>query len=213
MYHIRPSRSEAALAAVYGAGAMARTEKLVLTTTSLRNVVLADAADAHYYEVWTPPWERHRTRVGRLEPRSRAFEPVAELLNGHALRPGPSGRGGGGAGKGRGKGKEEDPKSVVAVRMYGRGEFRAVDEFLHVEEGAVDGVRGGLGGAGEAKGKGRAAWGGKPDECVEGAWEGAESEPGPSSRRKGKESERERESGADERVQRGCEYEGGEGDV
>ncbi|KAI0373197.1 hypothetical protein BV20DRAFT_962997 [Pilatotrama ljubarskyi] len=101
-----------------------KTHRLVLTTTSLRNVVLANATDVLYYEVVTPRWERHLTRVSRLDPNTRCFDPVVELLNGHS--PGSTG------------GKDEDAKRVVALRFYGGGELRAVDEFLHVEPRKAD---------------------------------------------------------------------------
>ena len=65
VYHIRSS------------GSSATTHKLVFTTTSLRNVVLANASDVLYYEVVTPAWERHRTRVTRLDVRTQEFAVVA----------------------------------------------------------------------------------------------------------------------------------------
>lgn len=113
VYHIEPTRSS-------GSGlASSKTQKLVMTTTSLRNVVLANASDVLYYEVVTPVWERHLTRISRLDVKTQGFDTVAELLNGHA--------------PGDVKGREEDAKRVMAFRMYGGGEYRAVDEFLHVE--------------------------------------------------------------------------------
>ncbi|KAI0689034.1 hypothetical protein C8T65DRAFT_546062, partial [Cerioporus squamosus] len=53
--------------------------KLVLTTTSLRNVVLANASDVLYYEVVTPVWERHRTCISRLDVKTQGFHVVAEM--------------------------------------------------------------------------------------------------------------------------------------
>ncbi|TFK87695.1 hypothetical protein K466DRAFT_469438, partial [Polyporus arcularius HHB13444] len=53
--------------------------KLVMTTTSLRNVVLANASDVLYYEVVTPVWERHLTRISRLDVKTQGFDTVAEL--------------------------------------------------------------------------------------------------------------------------------------
>ncbi|KAI0355083.1 hypothetical protein OH77DRAFT_343125 [Trametes cingulata] len=106
-----------------------KTHRLVLTTTSLRNVVLANATDVLYYEVVTPRWERHLTRISRLDPNTRCFDLVAELLNGQS--PGTAGAGAGA--------KDDDAKRVVALRFYGAGELHAVDEFLHVEpHGAME---------------------------------------------------------------------------
>ena len=126
VYDIRPSGS-------------AKTHKLVLTTTSLRNVVLANASDVLYYEVVTPVWERHRTRVSRLDVKTRGFDVVAEMLNGHA--------------PGDVRGREEDAKRVMALRMYGAGEYKAVDEFLHVETAPEDES---VSSGGDVKGKGKA---------------------------------------------------------
>ena len=121
VYHIEPSRSSGS---GLGVGS-SKAQKLVLTTTSLRNVVLANASDVLYYEVVTPVWERHRTRVSRLDIKTRGFNIVAEMLNGHA--------------PGDVKGREEDAKRVMALRMYGGGEYRAVDDFLHVESNLSNG--------------------------------------------------------------------------
>ncbi|RPD59299.1 hypothetical protein L226DRAFT_104552 [Lentinus tigrinus ALCF2SS1-7] len=121
VYHIEPSRSSGS---EFGS-ASSTTQKLVMTTTSLRNVVLANASDVLYYEVVTPVWERHLTRVSRLDIKTRGFNVVAEMLNGHP--------------PGDVKGREEDAKRVMAYRMYGGGEYRAVDEFLHVEANPANG--------------------------------------------------------------------------
>ncbi|KAH9918349.1 uncharacterized protein BXZ73DRAFT_105230 [Epithele typhae] len=135
VYHIRNSRTPSAVPG--------KPDKLVFTTTSLRNVVLADRRDRRYYEVRTPPWERHRTRVGRMD--AVVFEPLAELLNGHAPVLGVgspvSVSVAGGEGRGPGCSHEES----------GKGELKPVDEFLHVEEGHVRG-REMEGGHGKSKG-------------------------------------------------------------
>ncbi|KAI0737962.1 hypothetical protein C8Q80DRAFT_1125061 [Daedaleopsis nitida] len=138
VYHIEPSGPS-----------NPKTQKLVLTTTSLRNVVLANASDVLYYEVVTPAWERHRTRVSRLDVKTREFHVVAEMLNGHP--------------PGDVKGREEDAKRVMAMRMYGGGEFRAVDEFLHVEI-RMEGRPAGQGAPADPQGKGK---GKAQDEKVE----------------------------------------------
>ncbi|KAI0781495.1 hypothetical protein BD413DRAFT_608628 [Trametes elegans] len=109
-YHIRPASGRAPDAA--------KAHRLVLTTTSLRNVVLADAADVLYYEAVTPraPFVPgaapciSTTRIARLDPNTRCFDHVAEL----------DGR----------RGKEA--KRVAGIRFYGAGEVRAVEDFLHV---------------------------------------------------------------------------------
>ncbi|OBZ75552.1 hypothetical protein A0H81_04869 [Grifola frondosa] len=82
------------------------TQKLSLTTTSLRNVVISNATDIIYYEVVTPKWERHLTRINRLDPNTREFDLIGELRN-------------------------EDDKPV-AIRFYG-GSFKPVEEFLRSE--------------------------------------------------------------------------------
>ncbi|PIL30695.1 hypothetical protein GSI_07399 [Ganoderma sinense ZZ0214-1] len=136
VYHIRSSP---------GAGS-GETHKLVFTTTSLRNAVLANASDVLYYEVVTPAWERHRTRVTRLDVKTQEFALVAEMLNGHA--PGDT------------RGREDEAKRAMALRMYGGGEYKAVHDFLHFEDvlergGAGDGdARTGSGGK-DRKGKAR----------------------------------------------------------
>ncbi len=139
VYHIRSS----------GAGA-AKTHKLVFTTTSLRNVVLANASDVLYYEVVTPAWERHRTRVTRLDVKTQEFAIVAEMLNGHA--PGDT------------RGGEDEAKQPMALRMYGGGEYTAVHDFLHFEEGRE---RGEIVGAGADAGKDRKGKGKMQDDGEE----------------------------------------------
>ena len=139
VYHIRSSGSSSA-----------RTHKLVFTTTSLRNVVLANASDVLYYEVVTPAWERHRTRVTRLDVRTQEFAVVAEMLNGHP--PGDT------------RGKEDEAKRTMALRMYGGGEYKAVHDFLHFE-GVPE--RGDTENAADASGRDRKGKGKMKDEGEE----------------------------------------------
>ncbi|KAH9857533.1 hypothetical protein C2E23DRAFT_279099 [Lenzites betulinus] len=116
-----------------------KAQRLVLTTTSLRNVVLANATDVLYYEVVTPRWERHLTRVSRLDVNTRCFDPVAELVNGQPPAHAPEdGAAGGATGNGGGIGckKDDGAKWVVALRFHGTGELRAVEDFLHTEKAA-----------------------------------------------------------------------------
>ncbi|EKM56078.1 uncharacterized protein PHACADRAFT_257139 [Phanerochaete carnosa HHB-10118-sp] len=56
-------------------------QKLMLTTTSLRNVVLANKSDVIYYEVITPKWARDRTTISRLDPNTRQFDVIGEMKN------------------------------------------------------------------------------------------------------------------------------------
>ncbi|KAI0046917.1 hypothetical protein FA95DRAFT_1582851 [Auriscalpium vulgare] len=79
------------------------TQQLTLTTTNMRNLVIANKSDVIYYEIVTPRWEKDVTRISRKDPNTRAFNVVGELRN-----------------------EFERP---VAVRMYG-GEFRPVEDFL-----------------------------------------------------------------------------------
>jgi hypothetical protein len=84
------------------------SQKLVFTTTSIRNVVIATKCDSIYYEVTTPEWERHLTRIRRLDPCTKEYSVVAELLN-------------------------EDNKPA-AVYLYGR-ELIPADDFLRPDQG------------------------------------------------------------------------------
>ena len=62
-------------------------QKILLTTTSLRNVILSNASDVIYYEVITPKWERGRTIISRLDPNTRQYDVIGEMKNdkgGHA---------------------------------------------------------------------------------------------------------------------------------
>lgn len=99
---------------------MRHPQKLVLTTTSLHNVVISNASDVIYYEVITPKWERNLTRISRLDPNTQQFDLIGELKN-------------------------EDDRPVE-MRMYG-GAFRSTGEFLKKEPNGevvgreTDGVR------------------------------------------------------------------------
>lgn len=62
-------------------------QKIALTTTSLRNVILSNASDVIYYEVITPKWARSLTTISRLDPNTRQYDVIAEMKNdrhGHA---------------------------------------------------------------------------------------------------------------------------------
>ncbi|KAI0648393.1 hypothetical protein C8Q79DRAFT_1008720 [Trametes meyenii] len=114
-----------------------KTHRLVLTTTSLRNVVLANSTDVLYYEVVTPGWERHLTRISRLDPNTRCFDPVVELVNGRGhqvgMRDDEEHRD-----EERSTRRQEDSEStkrVVSLRFYGGGELRPVEEFLQTNQG------------------------------------------------------------------------------
>ena len=99
------------------------------------------------------------------------FVPVAEFLNGHAASHLE------GRTKGKDKEEEEEPKRVMAVRMYGKGEYRAVDEFLHVEEAtSIDGNIGTMSGM---KGKAKETM---RNHGISQAVKENEAQPGPSSR-------------------------------
>ena len=89
-------------------------QKLILTTTSLHNVVIANASDVIYYEVVTPKWAKHLTKVSRLDPNTRQFDLVGELQN-------------------------EDDRPVM-MRLYGEA-FRSTSEFLREEEVQEEAVR------------------------------------------------------------------------
>ena len=91
----------------------AKTHKLVLTTTSLRNVVLANSSDVLYYEVVTPGWARSTTRVARRNPTLRVFDTVGEV-------------------------RRDDEGQPIAVSVRG-SEYVPVHEFLN--EGEAGGSR------------------------------------------------------------------------
>lgn len=82
-------------------------QKLFLTTTSLHNVVISNKSDVIYYEIITPKWERHLTKISRLDPNTRQFDLIGELQN-------------------------EDDKPVT-MRLYG-GAFKNADDFLRKEQ-------------------------------------------------------------------------------
>lgn len=56
-------------------------QKLMLTTTSLRNVVVSNKSDVIYYEIITPKWARDRTTISRLDPNTRQFDVIGEMKN------------------------------------------------------------------------------------------------------------------------------------
>lgn len=87
----------------------AKWQKLVLTTTSLRNVVLANASDVIYYEVITPKWARDSTTVSRLDPNTHQFDIIGEMKN-------------------------DEHGKAAEVRLYG-GASRSVKDFLEGFEG------------------------------------------------------------------------------
>ena len=82
-------------------------QRLEFTTTSIRNVVISTPCDSIYYEVTTPEWEPHLTRIRRLDPVVKQYSAIAELLN-------------------------EDDKPV-AVYMYGR-ELIPASQFLRRDD-------------------------------------------------------------------------------
>jgi hypothetical protein len=64
-----------------------KAQKITLTTTSLRNVVLSNKSDVIYYEVITPKWAERVTTVSRLDPNTRQYDVIGEMHNderGHA---------------------------------------------------------------------------------------------------------------------------------
>lgn len=64
-----------------------KPQKIMLTTTSLRNVVLSNQSDIIYYEVITPKWAERVTTISRLDPNTRQYDVVGEMRNddrGHA---------------------------------------------------------------------------------------------------------------------------------
>ncbi|KAI0078963.1 hypothetical protein K474DRAFT_1659652 [Panus rudis PR-1116 ss-1] len=82
-------------------------QKLVFTTTSTRNVVISNSSDVIFYEIVTPRWEKHLTKISRLDPNTKLFDQIAEFQNE--------------------KGKP------VALRMYG-GPLVQTKDFLRVDE-------------------------------------------------------------------------------
>ena len=55
------------------------TLKLILTTTSLRNVTIATESDDYYYEIVTPKWDSLNTKIRRLDSDTGNMMPVAEM--------------------------------------------------------------------------------------------------------------------------------------
>lgn len=58
-------------------------QRLTLTTTSLRNVIVSNKSDVIYYEVVTPKWQRDLTTISRLDPNTRQFDVIGEMKNDH----------------------------------------------------------------------------------------------------------------------------------
>ena len=52
-----------------------------MTTPSLQNTVISNATDVIYYEIVTPKWEPSKTRVSKMDHKTRELEVVAELEN------------------------------------------------------------------------------------------------------------------------------------
>ena len=82
-------------------------QKLSLTTTSLHNVVISNTSDVIYYEIITPKWEKDLTKISRLDPNTKQYDLICELVNEH--------------------------DKPVSMRLYG-GATRRADEFLIREE-------------------------------------------------------------------------------
>ena len=85
-------------------------ERLNLTTSSLRNVIISNDTDTLYYEVVTPKWDASVTRVSRLDPKSNELEVVAELQNDMSSE------------------KASPYGSITAVRLRGQ-QFRPTGDF------------------------------------------------------------------------------------
>lgn len=83
-------------------------QRLVLTTTSLHNVVISNDSDVIYYEVVTPKWDRHLTTISRLNPNTREFDVVGELQN------------------------ENDKPVGVRINAYG-DDIKPADDFLKAD--------------------------------------------------------------------------------
>ena len=58
-------------------------QKLSLTTTSLHNVVISNTSDVIYYEIITPKWEKDLTKISRLDPNTKQYDLICELVNEH----------------------------------------------------------------------------------------------------------------------------------
>ncbi|GJE88054.1 hypothetical protein PsYK624_041370 [Phanerochaete sordida] len=58
-------------------------QRLTLTTTSLRNVIVSNKSDVIYYEIVTPKWQRDLTTISRLDPNTRQFDVIGEMKNDH----------------------------------------------------------------------------------------------------------------------------------
>lgn len=97
--------------AATSASTIEKWHRLVLTTTSLRNVVLANSTDVIYYEVITPRWARGSTTVSRLDPNTHQFDIIGEMKN-------------------------NEHGKAAQVRLYG-GALKSVREFLQGDNDSV----------------------------------------------------------------------------
>ncbi|KAG1865386.1 hypothetical protein F4604DRAFT_1781336 [Suillus subluteus] len=57
------------------------TQRLTFTTASIQNLVISNPTDALYYEVLTPEWESHQTKVRRLDTRTDRYDTVGNIRN------------------------------------------------------------------------------------------------------------------------------------
>ena len=87
--------------------------------------MIANASDVLYYEVVTPRWEPHLTRISRLDPDTRFFDLIGELHNELDPHAGPDR-----------EGLQAYSKVPRTMRLYG-GPPRPTEEFLRIEEGAA----------------------------------------------------------------------------
>lgn len=127
----------------------AQRQTLSFTTTSLRNVVISNTSDVIFYEVVTPSWEPHLTKISRLDPNSREFNVIGELQWQSTEVDDVEGRRDGGKGKGKGKDNDNDKRRAekgrkrlkengarpVRMRLYG-GAFKPTREFLRQQGGS-----------------------------------------------------------------------------
>lgn len=90
-------------------------QRIVLTTTSLRNVILANSSDLIYYEIITPRWARGTTTISRLDPNTRQYDIIGEMKN-------------------------DDSGNAAEVRLYG-GASRPVQEFLEAARKGANGMK------------------------------------------------------------------------
>lgn len=53
--------------------------RLELTTPQMNNTTIASSTDYIYFEIITPKWSPHQTRISRRDPETRQLEVIAEL--------------------------------------------------------------------------------------------------------------------------------------